>query len=117
KKCIRFRLCKLCAYSCREGAMARSTPKKSAKAKQAKRKPAKVKQAKRSKSLVVAANLAGIGDLNTFNIIRELNDRLAQSRGDTRAAKYARSSRAASSTARDAISDSPWVAIARSELG
>ena len=85
--------------------MARSTKAKSS----------KPKPAKRTRGLLAAANVSGIGDFETFTLIRQLHDRLADQRADLRAAK--RPSLAAATVVPDATSDSPWIAVARGELG
>ena len=87
--------------------MARSTKAKSSKRKQAKPKS----------GLLAAANVSGIGDFETFTLIREMHDRLAEQGGDAQAAKRARPSLAAATAVPDAASDSPWVPVARGELG
>lgn len=45
----------------------------------------KTKSASRAKGLITAANLGGIGSIETFTIIRELHDRLAQQGKDVTA--------------------------------
>lgn len=87
--------------------MARSTKAKSS----------KPKQSKRRSGLLAAANLAGIGDFETFGVIREMYDRLAEQGGDAQAPKRARSSTAAAAAVPEATAESPWVATARGELG
>src|SRR3990170_1305898 len=91
----------------REEIMARSTKAKSSKRKQAKPKT----------GLLAAANVSGIGDFETFTLIREMHDRLAEQGGDAQAAKRARPSMAAASVVPDSASDSPWISLARGELG
>ena len=86
--------------------MARSTKAKSS----------KPRQAKRSSGLLAAANVAGIGDFETFSLIREMHDRLAQA-GDTQVTKRAHPSAAAVAALPGADAQSPWAAIARGELG
>lgn len=71
----------------------------------------------RTKGLLAAAALGGVGDLQTFNVIREMYDRLAEDGGGARGAKRATSTLAAATAVPDATSESPWVAIARGELG
>jgi uncharacterized protein (TIGR02594 family) len=85
--------------------MARSTKAKSS----------KPKPAKQTRGLLAAANVSGIGDFETFTLIREMHDRLAEGGGDAQAAK--RPGLAAATAVPDATSDSPWIAVARGELG
>jgi uncharacterized protein (TIGR02594 family) len=85
--------------------MARSTKAKSS----------KPKPAKQTRGLLAAANVSGIGDFETFTLIREMHDRLAERGGDAQAAK--RPGRAAATAVPDATPDSPWIAVARGELG
>jgi hypothetical protein len=86
-------------------------------ARSAKAKSPKRKRPERTKGLLAAASLAGVGDLQTFNIIREMHDRLAEDGRGARGAKRASSSLAAATAVPDATSDAPWVAIARGEFG
>jgi len=86
-------------------------------ARSTKAKASKPKQAKRKSGLLAAANLAGIGDFETFTLIREMNDRLAERRADRRASKGTRFGMAATSARAEAAADAPWVAIAHGELG
>lgn len=88
--------------------MARSTKARSSKPKQPKR-----------AGLLAAANLAGIGDFETFNFIRDMYDRLAEDGRGAQAQKQTRTSLAAVATPHEtaAESDAPWIAIARGELG
>jgi uncharacterized protein (TIGR02594 family) len=81
-----------------------------------KRTSSKRKSAKRSRGAIAAAHLGGIGDIETFTAIREIYDRLAESRGDGAAAQ-ARAARVAETATIGAASDSPWMAVARGELG
>lgn len=91
--------------------MARSTKAKSPKA-------PKAKSASRAKGLITAANLAGIGSLETFTIIRELHDRLAQQGKDvTAGARVAMTKAAPMEAAAAADLNTPWVTVARGELG
>jgi uncharacterized protein (TIGR02594 family) len=91
--------------------MARSTTAKSPKA-------AKAKSASRAKGLITAANLAGIGSVETFTIIRELHDRLAQQGKDVTAeARVAMTKAAPLEAAAAADLNTPWVTVARGELG
>ena len=65
-----------------------------------------------------AANLAGIGSIETFTIIRELHDRLAQQGKDVKAEARSFMAKAAPfETAAVGAADAPWVAVARGELG
>jgi hypothetical protein len=86
-------------------------------ARSTKAKASKPKQAKRKSGLLAAANLAGIGDFETFTLIREMHDRLAERRADSRASKGARFRMAATSARAEVAADAPWVAIAHGELG
>lgn len=86
-------------------------------ARSSKTKSSKRKKAKPTRGLLAAANVSGIGDFETFTLIREMNDRLAERRADRRASKGARPSMAATSARAEAAADAPWVAIAHGELG
>jgi uncharacterized protein (TIGR02594 family) len=89
--------------------MARSSKAKPSKSKKTK------KSAKPNRELLAAANVGGIADFETFTLIRQMNDRLAERGPDRQAAKQARM--VAAVAAPDAASDAPWVAVARGELG
>jgi len=65
---------------------------------------------------VAAANFGGVGNLKTFDAIRAMYDRLAESRGGTKGAKLARGRMAGAAPLR-AAADAPWIAVARGELG
>jgi uncharacterized protein (TIGR02594 family) len=84
-------------------------------ARSTKAKASKPKRAKRTSALLGAANVSGIGDFETFTLIRQMHDRLAEQGADAQAAK--RPSLTAATAVPDAASDSPWVAVARGELG
>jgi hypothetical protein len=86
-------------------------------ARSAKAKSPKRKRPERTTGLLAAASLAGVGDLQTFNIIREMYDRLAEDGRGARGVKRASSGLAAATAVPDATSDAPWVAIARGEFG
>jgi uncharacterized protein (TIGR02594 family) len=68
---------------------------------------------------MAAAYLAGVGDLKTFEAVRDMYDRLAESGRGAKAATRSRSrpSMAAAPGLLRAAPESPWVAIARGELG
>ena len=90
---------------------------RSSKAKSSKPKSSKPKRSTPTRQLLAAANVGGIGDFETFTLIREMNDRLAE-QGPTRpAARQARLDIVAAVAAPDAASDAPWVAVAHGELG
>ncbi len=88
--------------------MARSTKAKSPKA----------KSASRAKGLITAANLAGIGSIETFTVIRELHDRLAQQAKDVKAGARSLTAKAALFETAAAAGDARAVGDgARGELG
>lgn len=82
-----------------------------------KAKSSRRKTTKRTRSAIAAASYGGIGDIETFTAIQKIYDQLAESGGDGRVAKGARSSRKVASGLTRAPSDSPWIPIARGELG
>ena len=95
-------------YEC--SAMGGNHSSRSTKAKSPKAKPAS-----RAKGLITAANLAGIGSIETFTIIRELHDRLAQQGKDVKPeARSAMAKAAPMETAAAAVDlNTPWVTVAR----
>lgn len=107
-------LCQITTYNCacilsREDVMARkSTAKTSTR-----------KRAPRKRELVTAANVAGVGDIETFTDIRKLYDRLAKGGKSMQAPDRSRLRLAAASVAMEtaAESEAPWFAVARGELG
>jgi uncharacterized protein (TIGR02594 family) len=86
-------------------------------AKSTRPKKRKSKRIERTQDRLAAAYLAGVGDLKTFETVRDMYDRLAESGRGTKAAKRTRSSMAAAPGLLRTASDSPWVGIARGELG
>ena len=74
-------------------------------ARSTKAKASKPKRAKRTSALLGAANVSGIGDFETFTLIRQMHDRLAEQGADAQAAK--RPSLTAATAVPDAASDSP----------
>ena len=90
--------------------MAKPRTKRSSKPKQGQR-------AKPSRGAIAAANVGAVGDAATFNLIREMYDQLAESRGDTQAAKRSRNSIAPALASGDTGPDSTWITLARGELG
>jgi uncharacterized protein (TIGR02594 family) len=86
-------------------------------AKSTRAKPRKSKRSERTQDRLAAAYLAGVGDLKTFETVRDMYDRLAESGRGPKSAKGPRSKMAAAPGLLRAASDSPWVAIARGELG
>jgi uncharacterized protein (TIGR02594 family) len=77
------------------------------------------KRAARKRELVTAANVAGVGDIETFTDIRKLYDRLAKGGKSMQAPDRSRLRLAAASVAMEtaAESEAPWFAVARGELG
>jgi uncharacterized protein (TIGR02594 family) len=82
-----------------------------------KAKPSRRKPTKQTPAAITAATLGGVGDLKTFDTIRAMYDRLAETRGSAKGAKLARGRMAAATGILRATADSPWVGIARGELG
>ena len=77
----------------------------------------KSKSSPRPTGILAASDLAGAGDLETFIGIREMNDRLAEESGNGLGGERSRLSIAAASGPHESVSDAPWVAFARGELG
>ena len=86
-------------------------------ARSSKAKSPKAKSASRAKGLITAANLAGIGSIETFTVIRELHDRLAQQGKDLTAEARVAMAKAPMEAAAAADLSTPWITVARGELG
>jgi uncharacterized protein (TIGR02594 family) len=88
-------------------------------ARTSKAKSSNPKPAARPSGLLAAAELGGVGDLETFAAIREMHDRLAEDAIDLQTPERPRLSLAAAAAPHETAADTeaPWIGFARGELG